>query len=82
MTTASGKPRTFFRHELRLQSVFHQAGMASSAGIISLLFIFVAYQPGVKTRPPVRLAGSRRWKHYCLRIPPAAGRGDPLLQTQ
>ncbi len=82
MTTASGKPAYVFRHELRLQSVFHQASLGLQAGIISLLFIFVAYQPGVENQPPVRLAGSRRWKHCCLRYSTAAGRGDPLLQTQ
>ncbi len=82
MTTARENPRTFFRHELRLQSVFHQVAWASSAGIISLLFIFVAYQLAWKTRPPVRLAGSQQWKHCTCAIPPAAGDGDPLLQTQ
>ncbi len=82
MTTGVENPRTFFRHELRLQSVFHKLAWASSAGIISLLFIFVAYSQAWKTRPPVRLAGSQQWKLAACAVPPAAGDGDPLLQTQ
>ena len=50
-------PRTFFRHELRLQSVFIKLAWASSAGIISLLFIFVAYQPGVENQTASSLGG-------------------------
>lgn len=46
---------------------FIKLAWASSAGIISLLFILSPTSLAWKTRPPVRLAGSRRWKHCCLR---------------
>ncbi len=82
MTTASGKPAYVLPHELRLQSVFHQAGLGLQRRDISLLFIFVAYQPGVENQTAIRLAGSRRWKHCCLRYSTCCGDGDPLLQTQ
>ncbi|MFP1484490.1 hypothetical protein ACLB1S_29570 [Escherichia coli] len=76
-------PRTFFRHELRLQSVFIKLAWASSAGIISLLFIFVAYQPGVENQAASSLGGITAMETVAAcAIPPAAGRGDPLLQTQ
>lgn len=57
MTTAVENPRTFFRHELRLQSVFIKLARASSAGIISLLFILSPTSRGVENQTASSLGG-------------------------
>lgn len=49
--------RAFLRHEFRLQPVFIKLARASSAGIISVLFIFVAYQPGAGNQTASSLQG-------------------------
>lgn len=47
----------FVGDELCFQPVLYQAGMGSSAGIISLVFIYVAYQPGASNQTPSSLSG-------------------------
>lgn len=50
-------PRTFFRHELRLQSVFHQAGLGLQRRDHQPAVYFVAYQPGVENQTASSLGG-------------------------
>lgn len=61
---------------------FIKLARASSAGIISLLFILSPTSRAWKTRPPVRLAGSQQWKHCCLRYSTCCWRWRSALQTQ
>lgn len=61
---------------------FIKLARASSAGIISLLFILSPTSPAWKTRTASSLGGSRRWKHYCLRYSTCCWQGRSALQTQ
>ncbi len=73
--------RALLGDELRLQSVFIKLAWASSAGIISTVFIAVAYQPGAGNQTPASLQGITAMETLLLPFPPAAGGRYPLVQA-